>query len=116
MTRFKSLDIFRGFTLAAMILVNNPGNYHHVFPPLEHSIWHGCTFTDLIFPFFLFAVGNAMAFSLKNSDQLAPTRYWNKILKRTIILFLLGLFLNIFPFAEWNSLHQLEWIPFAKYR
>ncbi|MGB3108740.1 MAG: DUF5009 domain-containing protein, partial [Sphingobacterium siyangense] len=56
MTRFKSLDIFRGFTLAAMILVNNPGNYHHVFPQLEHSIWHGCTFTDLIFPFFLFAV------------------------------------------------------------
>jgi len=71
MTRFKSLDIFRGFTLAAMILVNNPGNYHQVFPELEHSMWHGCTFTDLIFPFFLFAVGNSMAFSLKNSDQLA---------------------------------------------
>ncbi|WP_312329635.1 DUF5009 domain-containing protein [Sphingobacterium sp.] len=116
MTRFKSLDIFRGFTLAAMILVNNPGNYHHVFPQLEHSIWHGCTFTDLIFPFFLFAVGNSMAFSLKNSDQLAPGLYWNKIVKRTIILFLLGLFLNVFPFVEWNSLHQLEWIPFAKYR
>jgi len=116
MTRFKSLDIFRGFTLAAMILVNNPGNYHQVFPQLEHSIWHGCTFTDLIFPFFLFAVGNSMAFSLKNIDQLAPGLYWNKIVKRTVILFLLGIFLNIFPFVAWNSLHQLEWIPFAKYR
>ncbi|MDR2272295.1 MAG: heparan-alpha-glucosaminide N-acetyltransferase domain-containing protein [Sphingobacterium sp.] len=116
MNRFKSLDVFRGFTVAAMILVNNPGNYQHVYPQLEHSAWHGCTFTDLIFPFFLFAVGNAMAFSLKKMNELPTQVFLKKIGKRFLLLFLIGFLLNIFPFVEWNSQHQLEWLPFEKYR
>ncbi len=59
--RYYSLDVFRGATIALMILVNNPGSWSHIFPPLEHAAWHGCTPTDLVFPFFLFAMGNAMA-------------------------------------------------------
>ncbi|MGE8379777.1 MAG: acyltransferase family protein [Sphingobacterium sp.] len=116
MNRFKSLDIFRGFTVAAMILVNNPGNYHHVYQQLEHSAWHGCTFTDLIFPFFLFAVGNSMAFSLKKMEEIPSAVFLKKISKRFLLLFLIGFLLNIFPFVEWNSQHQLAWLPMEKYR
>jgi predicted acyltransferase len=116
MNRFKSLDIFRGFTVAAMILVNNPGNYHHVYTQLEHSSWHGCTFTDLIFPFFLFAVGNSMAFSLKKIDETPSPVFLKKVTKRFLLLFLIGFILNIFPFVEWNSQHQLEWLPVEKHR
>jgi predicted acyltransferase len=54
--RYFSLDVFRGATVALMILVNNPGSWSHIFPPLEHAAWHGCTPTDLVFPFFLFGV------------------------------------------------------------
>ena len=68
MNRFHSLDVFRGATVALMILVNNPGSWTYVYPPLEHAKWHGCTPTDLVFPFFLFAVGNAMAFVFKRSE------------------------------------------------
>ena len=60
--RYYSLDVFRGATVALMILVNNPGSWGHIFSPLGHASWHGCTPTDLVFPFFLFAVGNAMSF------------------------------------------------------
>ena len=55
--RLISLDVFRGLTVMAMILVNNPGDWGHIYPPLEHAEWNGCTPTDLIFPFFLFIVG-----------------------------------------------------------
>ena len=64
MSEFKrliSLDAFRGFTIAAMIMVNNPGSWSHVYPPLEHASWNGLTPTDLIFPFFLFIVGVSIA-------------------------------------------------------
>ena len=60
--RYYSLDVFRGATVCLMILVNNPGTWAHIYDPLEHAPWHGLTPTDLVFPFFLFAVGNAMAF------------------------------------------------------
>src|SRR5256885_16245965 len=62
--RLASLDIFRGATIAAMLLVNNPGSWSHIYDPLEHAAWHGWTPTDLIFPFFLFIVGVAIPFSL----------------------------------------------------
>ncbi len=61
--RLVFLDAFRGLTIAGMILVNNPGSWSHVYPPLLHAPWHGCTPTDLVFPFFLFIVGAAMPFS-----------------------------------------------------
>ncbi len=68
--RLLSLDVFRGATVAAMILVNNPGDWDHIYPPLEHSEWNGCTPTDLIFPFFLFIVGLPIVFPMraKNTD------------------------------------------------
>ena len=59
--RLRSLDVFRGATVALMILVNNPGSWNALYPPLTHAPWHGCTATDLVFPFFLFTVGNALA-------------------------------------------------------
>ncbi|MEG4335165.1 heparan-alpha-glucosaminide N-acetyltransferase domain-containing protein [Microcoleus sp. AT9_A2] len=70
--RFKSLDVFRGIAIASMILVNNPGSWEQVYPPLEHAEWHGCTPTDLVFPFFLFIVGCAMSFSLSKYLQNYP--------------------------------------------
>src|SRR6266436_6125513 len=66
--RFYSLDVFRGATVCLMILVNNPGSWAHIYPPLEHAPWHGLTPTDLVFPFFLFAVGNAMAFVFSRQE------------------------------------------------
>ncbi|MEG5041467.1 MULTISPECIES: heparan-alpha-glucosaminide N-acetyltransferase domain-containing protein [unclassified Microcoleus] len=70
--RFKSLDVFRGIASASMILVNNPGSWKQVYPPLGHAEWHGCTPTDLVFPFFLFIVGCAMSFSLPKYIQNYP--------------------------------------------
>ncbi|NJK67716.1 MAG: DUF1624 domain-containing protein [Microcoleus sp. CSU_2_2] len=67
--RLKSLDVFRGIAIASMILVNNPGSWKHIYWPLEHAVWHGCTPTDLVFPFFLFIVGCAMSFSLSKYTQ-----------------------------------------------
>ncbi|HSK11859.1 MAG TPA: DUF5009 domain-containing protein [Phnomibacter sp.] len=70
--RYYSLDVFRGATVALMILVNNPGSWSHIYDPLKHADWHGCTPTDLVFPFFLFAVGNAMAFVIPRLQQAGP--------------------------------------------
>lgn len=101
-----SLDFFRGITIAAMILVNNPGNWAHVYPPLLHAQWHGWTPTDLIFPFFLFIVGVSitLAFSTKKETKLAPRDLYPKIIRRTLILFALGLFLNGFPFFDFTTI------------
>ncbi|WP_225859872.1 MULTISPECIES: acyltransferase family protein [Chitinophaga] len=101
--RFLSLDVFRGLTLAGMILVNNPGSWSYVYPPLQHASWHGCTPTDLVFPFFLFAVGNAMSFSMKKYEAQGNGAVIRKIAKRTLLIFLIGLFLNWFPFVRWND-------------
>ena len=97
--RLKSLDVFRGITIASMILVNNPGSWNYVYPPLLHAKWHGCTPTDLIFPFFLFIAGVAMTFSLsKYTKKNKPTpQIYQRIFRRCFILFLLGLLLNGFP-------------------
>jgi predicted acyltransferase len=101
--RFYSLDVFRGATVALMILVNNPGSWGHIFPPLEHASWHGCTPTDLVFPFFLFAVGNAMAFVMPRLEE--KNIFWQKVIKRTVLIFAIGLFLNWFPFIKYNDNH-----------
>ena len=100
--RYYSLDVFRGATVAFMILVNNPGSWEHIYAPLEHAPWHGCTPTDLVFPFFLFAVGNAMGFvfaKMKTNEQ-AP--FLKKIFIRSLLIFGIGLFLNWFPFVKWD--------------
>ncbi|MDJ0554211.1 MAG: heparan-alpha-glucosaminide N-acetyltransferase domain-containing protein [Microcoleaceae cyanobacterium MO_207.B10] len=97
--RLKSLDLFRGITIASMILVNNPGSWNHVYPLLLHAEWHGCTPTDLVFPFFLFIAGVAMAFSLsKYTQENQPNiQVYKRIIQRCLILFLFGLLLNGFP-------------------
>lgn len=114
--RFVSLDVFRGLTMAAMILVNNPGNENFVFKQLDHSIWNGCTFTDLVFPFFLFAVGNAMAFSLDRVERQGGTIFWEKIIKRTLLIYIIGLILNWIPFFSYNNVQGLIPIPLKNYR
>ncbi|MDX9727287.1 MAG: DUF5009 domain-containing protein [Bacteroidales bacterium] len=96
-SRLVSLDIFRGMTVAFMILVNTPGSWDYVYAPLRHSKWHGCTPTDLVFPFFLFIVGVSVWFSMKKYGHELHTDSLLRILRRTISIFALGLFLNIFP-------------------
>jgi predicted acyltransferase len=94
-----SLDLFRGATIAAMILVNNPGEDPSSYWPLRHAEWNGWTPTDLIFPFFLFIVGVAMAYSFSSRLRRGETRskLLQHVLWRGIVLFALGLFLNGFP-------------------
>src|SRR5687767_6358987 len=102
-TRFLSLDVFRGMTVAGMILVNTPGSWEYVYAPLRHAPWNGCTPTDLVFPFFLFAVGNAMSFSMSKYQALGSGEVLKKIFTRTALIFAIGLFLNWFPFVRWSD-------------
>ena len=110
--RYYSLDVFRGATVALMIMVNNPGTWSSMFAPLKHAPWHGCTPTDLVFPFFLFAVGNAMSFVIPRLQEAGAQVFWKKVVKRTILIFLIGLTLNWFPFVQWvdGSLQFREWV------
>lgn len=110
--RFYSLDVFRGATVCLMILVNNPGSWGHIYPPLEHAPWHGLTPTDLVFPFFLFAVGNAMAFVMPKLEAAGDGLFWRKVIKRTLLIFLIGLFLNWWPFFRWSE-DELRFIPWV---
>lgn len=101
--RFYALDVFRGATVALMILVNNPGSWDHLFLPLDHAEWEGCTLADLVFPFFLFAVGNSMAFVLPKLSSVPYQQALAKVLKRAFIIFGIGLFLNYCPFYRWDG-------------
>jgi predicted acyltransferase len=102
-TRYYSLDVFRGATVAFMILVNNPGSWSHLYSPLGHAPWHGLTPTDLVFPFFLFAVGNAMAFVMPGLESKGDAFFWKKVVTRTSLIFLIGILLNWFPFVRWHE-------------
>lgn len=110
--RYLSLDVFRGAAVCLMILVNNPGAWSHIYGPLKHAPWHGLTPTDLVFPFFLFAVGNAMAFVLPRLQEAGDAIFWKKVVKRTLIIFGIGLFLNWYPFLRWvdGSLQWIHWV------
>jgi predicted acyltransferase len=111
--RYYSLDVFRGATVALMILVNNPGAGEYVYAPLDHAKWHGCTPTDLVFPFFLFAVGNAMSFVMPRMKQEGTKYFLGKIIGRSLLIFFIGLFLNWSPFFMWSDDHLVfkpwEW-------
>lgn len=96
--RCVALDVLRGMTIAGMIIVNNPGSWSHVFAPLRHAPWVGCTPTDLVFPFFLFIVGAAMAFSFAKYPSGLNRKSLGKLCKRAALIFLVGLLLNAFPF------------------
>ncbi|HQT21942.1 MAG: DUF5009 domain-containing protein [Sphingobacteriales bacterium 17-39-43] len=112
--RLLSLDVFRGLTVAAMILVNNPGSWTHIYAPLKHAEWHGCTPTDLIFPFFLFIVGVSISYALgSKKGYMSHSKLIMTALKRALILFGLGLFLNLFPkvFTEPMEAFQTVRIP-----
>lgn len=104
--RLLSLDVFRGITVAAMILVNTPGSWEHIYAPLRHAKWHGCTPTDLIFPFFLFIVGVSIVFALskRKLDHALHNQTMGRILKRSLILFAIGLFLTLFPDFEFATI------------
>jgi predicted acyltransferase len=104
--RVISLDVLRGATIAAMILVNNPGDWDHIYWPLEHAAWNGWTPTDLIFPLFLFIVGVAMTFSFaaRLDRGMSRGRLARHIFTRVVILFAIGLFLNGFPNFPWHTI------------
>jgi predicted acyltransferase len=108
--RLLSLDVFRGATVAAMILVNNPGDWGHIYAPLEHSEWNGCTPTDLIFPSFLFIVGVSIAYAMsgKKEDPALHTQILIKAFKRALILFGLGLFSSLYPKVFTEPLEALK--------
>lgn len=99
--RLLSLDVFRGATVAAMILVNNPGS-DNVYAPLEHSVWNGCTPTDLIFPFFLFIAGVSIVFAMesKKADPAQQKGLLLNLLRRTVVLALLALGMSGFPYFK----------------
>ena len=108
--RLTSLDVFRGITITGMILVNMAGVADHVYPPLLHADWNGCTPTDLVFPFFLFIIGVAIAFSFSKYKEnkltlgLGHTVPLGRILRRSAILFALGLLLNGFWNYNWSTI------------
>jgi predicted acyltransferase len=107
--RLLSLDVFRGMTVAGMLLVNNPGTWGAIFPPLEHAEWNGWTPTDLIFPFFLFIVGITTHLSLsarrgRGDDDSAVVK---QILRRGLIIYLLGFAMAMFPFYQWGSIETI---------
>lgn len=98
--RLLSLDAFRGLVIGFMITVNTPGTWDKIYAPVRHAAWHGCTPTDLVFPFFLFIVGVSMWFSFRKYDHMASPEAVRKVLKRTALIFIIGLLLNAFPFIR----------------
>ena len=96
--RFTTLDVFRGMTICFMIIVNSPGSGAVQWAPLDHAAWFGFTPTDLVFPSFLFATGNALSFSKKKFET--NSTFLGKIFKRTVIIFLLGYLMYWFPFMH----------------
>lgn len=113
--RFSTLDVFRGLTVFIMIVVNTPGSGAVPYAPLLHAGWHGCTLTDLVFPSFLFAIGNAMPFAQKKWQDKSDTYILSKILKRTVLLFFVGHLLTWY-----TSMHfvngRIAFVPFAQTR
>lgn len=102
--RLLSLDAFRGFTIAAMVLVNNPGDWGNLYPQLEHARWHGWTFTDTIFPFFLFIGGVSMALSLGRlaSAGAGKLQVLRKLAVRALLIFAIGFSLNLIPYFHFD--------------
>lgn len=113
--RYLSLDVLRGLTVALMIVVNTPGSWSTNFDPLKHAAWHGLTLTDLVFPSFLFVVGNAMSFSLTKLQNHGQSTFLKKVGKRAILIFLIGLFLTVFPFFRIVE-GEPAWYDFSRIR
>jgi len=107
--RLISLDALRGFTIAAMVIVNDPGAWSHVYGPLRHAEWNGCTITDLIFPFFLFIVGIsvALAYSKRLEANVPAKSLYRKIIIRSVNIYVLGLFLWLWPQFDFTA---IRWV------
>ncbi|HMH22554.1 MAG TPA: hypothetical protein VK563_12300 [Puia sp.] len=114
--RFLALDVFRGMTICFMIIVNTPGSGLYAYAPLKHAAWHGFTPTDLVFPSFLFAVGNAMSFVMQKWDALPRSKVLAKIARRTVLIFLLGFLLYWFPFFRTDSTGHFGLMPISHTR
>ncbi|MDD5149378.1 MAG: DUF5009 domain-containing protein [Flavobacterium sp.] len=104
--RLTSLDVFRGFTILLMTIVNNPGSWASIYPPLEHAEWNGCTPTDLVFPFFVFIMGTAIPFAMPHKQF--DFAVFNKIIVRSLRIFCLGLFLGYFGRIELFGLEGIS--------
>lgn len=118
-SRYLALDVFRGMTICFMIIVNSPGSWDIAYGPLLHAPWHGFTPTDLVFPSFLFAVGNAMAFVMHKFENQPNSVFWKKTIKRTFLIFLFGYLMYWFPFfreAEAGGLNFSEIRPWSTTR
>ncbi|MBA6152478.1 acyltransferase family protein [Gelidibacter maritimus] len=105
--RLISIDVLRGLTIALMILVNTPGSWSFIYAPFRHAAWHGCTPTDLVFPFFIFIVGMSLYFSFKKYDTTLTKAAAFKIIKRTILIFLIGLILNLYPYFNFEKVRVM---------
>lgn len=109
--RIYSIDILRGMTIALMIIVNNPGSWANVYPPLLHAKWHGCTLTDLVFPFFLFLVGASMRFAFVKWHYFPSKKFYQHVFWRTFSIFMAGVLLNAYPFIrqdwDWSTFRIL---------
>ncbi|MCW3804740.1 acyltransferase family protein [Plebeiibacterium marinum] len=114
--RFLSLDVFRGLTIALMIVVNTPGTGAQIYGYFIHAQWFGFTLADLVFPSFLFAVGNSMSFSMLKMKQAPVAYFWTKVIKRTIIIFLLGYLMYWFPFFKLGESGGLMLKPISETR
>lgn len=114
--RFPALDVLRGMTICFMIIVNTPGNGDTSYAALQHAQWNGFTPTDLVFPTFMFVVGNALSFATKKWEGLSDAQVFWKILKRTLLIFLLGYLMYWFPFVHWNEQGNLEGNSFSHTR
>ncbi len=114
--RFTALDVFRGMTIVFMIIVNSPGNYSTTYAPLLHADWHGFTLTDLVFPSFLFAVGNAMSFVMKKWGNMKQSQVLWKILKRSFLIFLLGYLMYWYPFFKVDDANNITSFPINETR
>lgn len=99
--RYLALDVLRGMTIAFMILVNTPGSWQYVYAPLRHAEWHGCTAADLVFPFFLFAVGASLFFSFHKNQTTLSREALIRTGRRVLLIFLIGIFINSYP--QWMT-------------
>ena len=109
--RLISLDALRGFTIAAMVIVNDPGSWEHVYTPLEHAKWNGCTITDLVFPFFLFIVGVSitLAYSKRLTANASKGDLYKKIIWRAVKIYALGMGLWLLGMIGHFSVEGIRW-------
>lgn len=114
--RYLALDVLRGMTIAFMVIVNTAGDWSNLYAPLAHAKWHGFTPTDLVFPTFMFVVGNAMSFSMKKLQDMSGGDFFKKVGKRAFLIFFIGWLLNAFPFYDISDSGEFSFINITEVR